>query len=359
MGYDERHWKAGAMANREHLAKIKEGVEAWNAWRRANRAATWNDWKSANPDIVPDLDKADLSEVNLRGANLRKARLGGAKLGGAKLISASLGGADLRGADLSNANLSNANVGGASLAGANLTGANLFHAQLRSAAVAGANFTGASVAYTTFANNDLSEVTGLETLQHRGPSTIGIDTIYKSKGKIPLAFLRGAGVPDNFIEYMGSLAGKALEFYSCFISYSTKDQEFADRLYADLQNKGVRCWFAPHDLKIGDKFQEVIEERIRLYEKLLIILSENSVNSDWVEREVQAAMEKERRSPGDTVLFPIRVDDAVMHSDRAWAADVRRTRHIGDFRKWKDHDSLKNAFERLLRDLETKGPKAA
>ncbi len=46
-------------------------------------------------------------------------------------------------------------------------------------------------------------------------------------------------------------------------------------------------------------------------------------------------------------------------SNRAWAADIRRTRHIGDFRKWKDHDSLKSAFERLLRDLETKGPKAA
>ena len=57
------------------------------------------------------------------------------------------------------------------------------------------------------------------------------------------------GVPENFIEYMGSLTGKALEFYSCFISYSTNDQEFADRLYADLQNKGVRCWFAQHDYR--------------------------------------------------------------------------------------------------------------
>ncbi len=86
--------------------------------------------------------------------------------------------------------------------------------------------------------------------------------IYRSHGKIPLAFLRGAGVPDNFIEYMAPLTGKALEFYSCFISYSTKDQEFADRLHDDLQNKGVRCWFAPHDLKIGDR------------EKLLLTLSD-------------------------------------------------------------------------------------
>jgi hypothetical protein len=158
---------------------------------------------------------------------------------------------------------------------------------------------------------------------------------------------------------MRSLTGEALEFYSCFISYSTKDQEFADRLYADLQNKGVRCWFAPHDLKIGDRFQEEIEKSIRLYDKLLLILSDNSVNSDWVEREVQAAMEKERRPPKSTVLLPIRLDDAVMDSNRAWAADIRRTRHVGDFLKWKDDDSLKNAFERLLRDLKTKSPKAA
>jgi hypothetical protein len=202
-------------------------------------------------------------------------------------------------------------------------------------------------------------VKGLETVHHFGPSTIGIDTIYRSHGNIPLAFLRGAGVPDIFIKYMGSLTGKALEFYSCFISYSTKDQEFADRLYEHLQNKGVRCWFAPDDLKIGDRFQEEIEQSIRLYEKLLIILSENSVNSDWVEREVQAAMEKEHRSPGDTVLFPIRLDDAVMDSNRAWAADIRRTRPIGDFRKWKDHDSLTKAFDRLLRDLKSEHPKAA
>jgi hypothetical protein len=51
------------------------------------------------------------------------------------------------------------------------------------------------------------------------------------------------------------------------------------------------------------------------------------------------------------VLFPIRTDDAVMDTTAAWAADIRRTRHIADFRKWKDHDAYQQAFERLLRDL--------
>src|SRR6185436_14620160 len=95
-------------------------------------------------------------------------------------------------------------------------------------------------------------------------STIGIDTIYKSKGRIPESFLRGAGVPDSFIIYMRSLTGTAFDFYSCFISYSTKDQAFADRLHADLQAKGVRCWLAPHDLPIGAKILDAIDEAIRL-----------------------------------------------------------------------------------------------
>jgi hypothetical protein len=53
-----------------------------------------------------------------------------------------------------------------------------------------------------------------------------------------------------------------------------------------------------------------------------------------------------------TVLFPIRLDDAVMETEEAWAAEIRRTRHIGDFRIWKDHDEFQKAFVRLMRDLE-------
>ena len=51
------------------------------------------------------------------------------------------------------------------------------------------------------------------------------------------------------------------------------------------------------------------------------------------------------------MLFPIRLDDAVTDTDQAWAASLRRTRHIGDFTNWKDHDAFKTAFERLRRDL--------
>ena len=155
---------------------------------------------------------------------------------------------------------------------------------------------------------------------------------------------------------LASLVGKAIEYYSCFISYSSKNQDFAERLHDDLQAKGVRCWFAPEDLKIGDKFRTRIDEAIHIHDKLLLVLSEHSVNSKWVEKEVETAFDKE--TPDHTVLFPIRLDEAVMKTDRAWAADIRRTRHIGDFSNWKDHDAYQKAFDRLLRDLKAESAEA-
>jgi hypothetical protein len=54
---------------------------------------------------------------------------------------------------------------------------------------------------------------------------------------------------------------------------------------------------------------------------------------------------------GRPVLFPIRVDDAVMNTTEQWAYDIKRTRHIGDFTRWKEHDAYSKGLERLLRDL--------
>jgi len=158
----------------------------------------------------------------------------------------------------------------------------------------------------------------LESAVHAGRSVIDIRTLAKSSN-LPLSFLRGCGLPDVLIEYLPSLLSQPIQFYSCFISYSTKDQPFAERLHADLQNKGVRCWFAPEDLKIGDKFRSRIDESIRVYDKLMLLLSENSIQSPWVEEEVEAALEKEYQQ-NKLVLFPVRLDDAVMQTQEAWGS---------------------------------------
>jgi hypothetical protein len=140
----------------------------------------------------------------------------------------------------------------------------------------------------------------------------------------------------------------------CIIGYSSHNQAFAERLNADLRAKNVRCWFAPEDLKIGDAFQERIEDSIRAFDKVMIVLSDASVHSRWVEREVNAAREREDREKR-AVLFPIMIDHAAMTATQPWAADIRRTRHIGDFQGWEEHSSYLKSFERQLRDLKATG----
>lgn len=377
-----------AMANRKHLAKLEQGVAIWNAWRDVLPVVP----ELSGADLIgmdlswANLSDADLSGTTLISANLDSANLDRANLNRASLVSANLFSAhlrltDLRGAvldwaDLRLAHLHQAKLRDASLHGvrldnaflamADLRGAQLREATLTGTNLEGSNFSNAMIGSTTFDGTDLSGVKGLEAVRHAGPSTIGIDTIYRSHGKIPLAFLRGAGVPDKFIEYMGSLTWKALEFYSCFISYSTKDQEFADHLYADLQNKGVRCWFAPHDIQAGKKIHEQIDEAIRGHERLLLILSPNSMNSEWVKTEIRKARKRERTEK-KRVLFPVRL--ASFEALRDWelfdadegkdlAVEIREY-FIPDFSDWKNHDSYAKAFRNLLRDLKAEGSKAA
>ncbi|PYJ88725.1 MAG: hypothetical protein DME70_03425, partial [Verrucomicrobia bacterium] len=108
----------------------------------------------------------------------------------------------------------------------------------------------------------------LEFVNHLAPSIVTIDTIYSSKGKIPADFLRDCGVPESFITHMQALfdAEPRVEFYSCFISYSSKDQEFARRLHRRMRDAHLRVWFAPEDIQSGKKLIEQIETAIRIYD---------------------------------------------------------------------------------------------
>jgi hypothetical protein len=211
---------------------------------------------------------------------------------------------------------------------------------------------------TVLADVDLSNVRGLTSVGHASPSSIGIDTIYRSQGKIPDSFLRGAGVPENFILFLRSLTGAAFEFYSCFISYSTEDQAFADQLRAHLQARGVRCWFAPHDIQGGRKVHEQIDEAIKIYDKLLVILSDASMSSNWVKTEIANARAKEQQQKRQ-MLFPItlvtydRIKEWKLFDADTGIDSAREIREyfVPDFSNWKDDDSYRTAFDRLLRDL--------
>src|ERR1043165_5683117 len=130
------------MANPEHLEILNQGVEAWNKWRREHLG------------VRPDLSGADLSGANLINANLI------------------------------NANLSRTNLSSATLKDAILRRTYLYGTDFRDANLSGADFTDVRLGDTSFVGNDLSEVKGLERAIHDGPSSIGVNTLYKSGGKI-------------------------------------------------------------------------------------------------------------------------------------------------------------------------------
>src|SRR3989442_1313486 len=148
---------------------------------------------------------------------------------------------------------------------------------------------------TTIVEIDLSTTKGLATINHSGPSFVQLHTVLLPQDRTALRFLRGIGTPDEYIDTWRATMKHPILYYSIFISYSNSDEVLARRLHADLQAHGVRCWFAPEDLKIGNKFRQHIDAAIHLQDKLLLLLSEHSIASTWVENEVEAALEKEDR----------------------------------------------------------------
>ena len=387
------------MANQEHLAILTQGVAVWNQWRREH------------PEVEPDLSEADLSDADLSGADLHAANLifathsgvnlSGTDLSQADLYGADLGGADLSGtslhraflrdaglreanlsradlsraylgdadlsdanlsltnfsfanlsfADLSRANLSRADLSDAYLRGADLRGVYLSRANLSRAYLGEVDLRGATIGWTILGALDLRAVKGLETLRYEGPSTIGTDTVVRSHGDIPETFLREAGLPTTFIACVRSLVQEnPIEFFTCCISFSSHDSDFATRLHADLQQANVCCWVAPGDLEGEETFWHRLDESFCLYDKLLVVLSQHSVNSTWVEREIMAAPEKEL-TYNKLVLFPIKLDEQIMQTTLPWATEIRTGHSIGDFTRWKDDTAYQQAFSRLLRDL--------
>lgn len=316
------------MANGKQLEIIKRSVSEWNEWR------------NERSDIKPDLSKANLTRVDLNHANLSDT--------------------DFRGVNLSYSNLQGANFQRSSLVGANLLHANLKGADLsrsifRKTYVERLDMSFTKLYETTFADIDLTNVEGLSNCIFRGPIIIDHRSLTKSHG-IPEAFLRGCGLPDLMIDlYRSKYEAK---YPSCFISYSTSDQDFADKLYENLQNNGVRCWFAPHHMKAGQKVHEQIESAINNHEKLLLVLSENSMKSEWVKSEIANARLREVNE-NTRILFPIRlVEFEKVKEWRCFDADTGkdsarevREYHIPGFEKWENDELYSRSFNRLLNDL--------
>lgn len=348
------------MANPEHLAILKQGVDVWNKWRKENQ------------HITPILNNANLGEADLSGANLSETDLTNADLSGSHLVGADFCRAEITGVNFNGAVADHVDFWRASIHGCHITDASLTStdfsdaqvwdtsfafsdlggAVFRNTGLVSVDFALSFIGATVFANIDFCETEGLESVHHHGPSTIGIDTIYKSKGQIPESFLRGCGVPDELIKLIPSLTSQPIDYFSCFLSHSSLDKSFCERLYNDLRGAHVRTWYFPEDAKWGNTVWGEIDRSIKVYDKLVVICSKNSLQSGPVLREIERALQREDREHKN-VLFPIAIDKYVFDEWDHPRRDDVLAKVVGDFIGW-DTDAAKydDSFKRLLVELQ-------
>ena len=184
-------------------------------------------------------------------------------------------------------------------------------------------------------------------------SGIDINKYFRSQENLPAEFPQKANL---LTEDTKSLIYSSTEFYSCFISYTERDDAFSKRLYEDLKSAGVRCWRWKEDAKWGNTLRKSIYESVLLYDKLIVILSEDSLQAPAVIEEMERALNKEDAQSKDgvvsEVLFPIRVDDSILEWKHYLKDRVMR-KYVGDFRDWNlDSRQYQKSFAKLVRDLD-------
>jgi uncharacterized protein YjbI with pentapeptide repeats len=325
------------MANPEHVAKLKEGVEAWNVWRETNRG------------IRPDL----------RNVKLRDAKLHAANLMGAQLIEA-----DLRGADLTESHLS-----GANLSNADLSGAALVYGDLNAAVLLNANLNQVSLGNTLFSDVDLSTVIGLEDCEFLQPCPVSTSTLEMSYGRIPHNFLQGCGLqpweilqskmynpeisPADIAEIQNQIfqeRSKGYFFGGIFISYSRDNEAFVKLMYKRLVKEGANVWLDTKNLIAGD-LEHQVQKAIRMNDIVLLVLSESSVKSDWVDAELEWTL-KQEKDKNKSVVCPVALDDS-------WKETITHAGHwrqlkkkvILDFSEWENEKAFEENITKLLEGL--------
>ena len=107
-------------------------------------------------------------------------------------------------------------------------------------------------------------------------------------------------------------------------------------------------------MKMGDQSRQRVNQQIRIHEKLLIVLSQFSIESAWIQQEVEAALEEEQ-SRNRSILFPIRLDDSSLDGEKEWLVSLQKTHQIYDFSAWDNWQAYYEQFFLMLNDLETNG----
>ena len=332
--------------------------------------------------IQANLSRALLNGANMRGANLSGADLSNADLDRATLSDANLTGANLAGANLSRANLTGANLTDATLTGANLSGAGLtrtalvnttfqetdfFEAVLHNPDLTGAQFGGSIMGYTVFQDCDISKAEGLDQVRHDAPSTVGIDTLFRSGGKIDEQFLLGTGIAESLVAFQRSLQGVEVFHESCFISCSADDLAFAQTLQQDLRAQDIRCWLFPENARgnpLVDRHstsdQEEVERGVRAYDKLLVVCSQAALDSETIRNDINGAKDRQQ-SQDKWLLFLVAPDDSVVQPRGRGLARNLSDEHVVFDLRHRDSNSevYQEELGRLVANLKKSQPSLA
>jgi len=335
----------------------KDGIKEWN--RRIEEG-------EAIPDLMGiNLRDENLTGVHINGANLKGANLRDGNLSHSQFEGTCLSGADLRGVCFNSSNLKNADLRKSNLNGADLRWANLERT----------NFTEAILGETVFGLVDISRSDGLSKCIHRRPSVIDSYTLAVSNN-IPLEFLRGVGleewqivgkdlfnlklnnnqINDVLYKMYEVRSDKAYQYYSCFISYNHDDKEFAHHLYDRLVEININVWLDEHQALPGDDLRDEIDRGIKGWDKFVLCCSESSLNSYWVNEEIDRILLKEERlfkAHGKRIpcVIPLILDDFYTKWENS-RAETLKTRIYQDVREWRNEPmKLKKAIERIVMAL--------
>src|SRR5262249_11373756 len=129
------------------------------------------------------------------------------------------------------------------------------------------------------------------------------------------------------------------------------DGSFVDKIENHLNSNGVRFWRDIHEMKAG-RIETQIDSGIRQNPTVLLILSKNSLKSDWVEHEVRTARRLEKET-GRDVLCPVALDDS--WKDSKWPKRVMEQimeYNILNFSTWMDDSKFDGMFRKLIDGLE-------
>jgi len=364
---------------------LASGVEDWNAWKQEHR------------DLWTFVEEVELRGTDLRGADfwrvvfsdgvftggdlrsvmLRWARFHRCDLSGASLVDAVLDHTVFRDrvllcdADFSKTSVSNVQFQNCDLRRANFRQTSFSSSSFEDCDISDATFEGAKFYYTQFIGIDLSSALGLADTKHSGPSSLDIETLRLSRGRLPHTFAKGCGLTDTEIattqlwdpdltqETLTDLlyaidrarGSQPIQRHAVFISYSHADAEFVDRLQEALDAAGIRHWRDVHNMLAG-RIEEQIDKALHLNQIAIIVLSKASMNSDWVQWEVSRARERERATTRN-VLCPVAIDDAWTTSD--WPGPLRQQLlkyYILDFSDWRVPQQFQAMMKRLTAGLD-------